>query len=71
MPTPLQRKLTIELVPAPCWLSNMRAALPRPVWDALRRQVYAAYGRRCGVCGAAGRLECHERWGYDDAQHVQ
>src|SRR5690242_6509626 len=42
--------LTIELVPQPCWYSNMRKAVTRSTWDTLRRQVYAQYHHRCGIC---------------------
>ena len=68
-PSPL--RLTIELVPQTCWYSNMRAVLPQSEWDVLRRQVYAHYRHRCGVCGARARLHCHEIWHYDDHAHVQ
>jgi hypothetical protein len=64
-------RLTIELVPEPCWYSNLRDVLPRPVWDELRREVYAASGHRCGICGAGGMLHCHEVWSYDDATYIQ
>jgi hypothetical protein len=64
-------RLTIELVPETCWYSNLRDVLPRPAWDALRRQVYAASGYRCGICGAKGTLHCHEVWHYDDQTHIQ
>lgn len=64
-------RLTIELVPEPCWYSNLRDVLPRPIWDKLRREVYAASGHRCGICGAGGMLHCHEVWSYDDAAHIQ
>jgi hypothetical protein len=64
-------RLTIELVPQTCWYSNLRAALPRAEWDRLRRRVYRRFGHRCAICGAAGRLNCHERWSYDDAARVQ
>lgn len=64
-------RLTIELVPQTCWYSNMRKVLSRTQWDRLRRQVYAAYNHRCGICGATGRLECHEIWHYDDEKHIQ
>jgi hypothetical protein len=64
--------LSIELVPASCWYSNLRNAMSRERWDSLRHQVYAQYQHRCGVCGARpGRLECHEVWRYDDRTHVQ
>jgi predicted restriction endonuclease len=43
----------------------------RKEWDKLRKEVYAEYGHRCGICGAQGRLNCHERWSYDDETHVQ
>jgi hypothetical protein len=49
----------------------MRSAISRTNWDRLRREVYAQYDHRCGVCGAEGKLECHEMWQYDDEQHVQ
>jgi hypothetical protein len=64
-------RLTIELVPATCWQANARDLLARASWDRLRREVYAASGHRCAICGAAGRLHCHEVWRYDDANHIQ
>ncbi|HEX6820392.1 MAG TPA: HNH endonuclease [Ktedonobacterales bacterium] len=64
-------RLTIELVPAGCWYSNLRQALPREAWDRIRRSVYAACNYRCATCGARGKLHCHEVWAYDDAAHVQ
>ena len=64
-------RLAIELVPQTCWYSNMRAVLPQSEWDLLRRQVYAHYRHRCGICRARVRLHCHEIWHYDDTVHVQ
>ncbi|ABY33893.1 MAG TPA: HNH endonuclease [Chloroflexus aurantiacus] len=64
-------RLVIELVPSTSWYANMRKVLPRKVWDNIRKSVYAEYGHRCGICGATGRLECHERWEYDDEKHIQ
>lgn len=64
-------KLTIELVPATSWYDNLRKVIPQPEWDKLRKRVYAEYGNRCGVCGAEGRLNCHEIWKYDDHNHEQ
>jgi len=64
-------KLTIELVPASAWYSNMRKLVKRSVWDQIRKEVYAAYDHRCGICGADTRLECHEIWEYDDVRHIQ
>lgn len=70
MPLPTLR-LTIELVPATSWHANLRDVLTPAAWAALRRQVIEQSGRRCGICGAGGRLHCHEVWDYDDAAHVQ
>lgn len=64
-------RLQIELVPQPCWYSNMRKVMLPIAWDKLRKQVYAQYGYKCGICGASARLHCHEIWQYDDKEHVQ
>jgi hypothetical protein len=64
-------RLTIELVPATCWHANLRDILTPAGWEALRRRVFAACGNRCAICGAGGRLHCHEIWRYDNAAHVQ
>jgi hypothetical protein len=64
-------ELTIELVPRSVWDTNLRKLLPAPEWDRIRKCVYAESGYRCGICGAAGRLSCHERWEYDDERGVQ
>jgi hypothetical protein len=64
-------KLTIELVPGSAWYSNLRRRLPRTEWDRVRKQTYAASGYKCGVCGAEGKLNCHEIWEYDDQAHTQ
>lgn len=64
-------RLTIELVPATCWYANLRDVLTPAAWDTVRRQVYARFRHRCGICGGAGQLHCHEVWRYDDATHTQ
>jgi hypothetical protein len=64
-------KLCIELVPQSLWYLNPRKTMGQTAWDKLRKGVYAEYGRVCGICGAQGRLNCHERWHYDDEAHVQ
>jgi hypothetical protein len=65
-------KLSIELVPEPCWYNNMRKVLPSTEWDKIRRQVYHDYRHSCGICGAHDtRLSCHEIWEYDDELHIQ
>ena len=66
-----QLKLTIELVPKPLWAVNPRTQMGQSNWDKVRKQVYAEYGYQCGICKAAGRLEAHEIWEYDDNALVQ
>lgn len=64
-------KLTIGLVPSSCWYSNLRNKVGVLAWDVLRKQAYKDAGYRCAVCGAIGRLFCHEIWSYDDERHIQ
>ena len=63
--------LTIELVPSTAWYNNLRKVLSTAEWDRIRKQVYADYNHRCGICKAEGRLNCHEIWEYDDKKHIQ
>jgi len=64
-------KLTMELIPSTSWFNNFREVVPRPVWDNIRRQAYTQYNHKCDICGAEGRLNCHEIWEYDDKKHIQ
>jgi hypothetical protein len=77
-PAPVERpaaaRLAVELVPEPCWWSNVRTIVDPPVWDQLRRQVYRHAHYRCEICGDRGPehpVEAHELWSYDDLRHVQ
>lgn len=70
-PNTIRLKLMIELVPESAWGNNLRTILRKSVWEKLRKSIYAAYGNRCGICGATGRLNCHEVWAYDDRNHIQ
>jgi hypothetical protein len=77
-PAPVERpaaaRLAVELVPEPCWWSNVRTIVDPPVWDQLRRQVYRHAHYRCEICGDRGPehpVEAHEVWSYDDLLHVQ
>ncbi len=63
--------MKIELVPSTSWYDNLRKVLPKSEWDKIRKRTYAKYGHRCGICGAEGKLNCHEIWEYDDKKHVQ
>ena len=63
--------LTIELVPSTSWYNNLRKYMSKEDWDKIRKRTNAEYGHRCGICGAEGRLNCHEIWEYDDKKHIQ
>ena len=62
----MRLRLTAELVPKPIWFANLRKAVRRSQWDRIRRAAYRAAGECCEVCGARGRLSCHEKWKYVD-----
>jgi hypothetical protein len=61
-------------IPPSSWYDNVRAAVTRSEWQSIKRQVFAAAGRRCQCCGGRGNewpVECHEEWTYDDRAAVQ
>ena len=64
-------ELQIELVPLSSWWGSFRNKIPRKKWDEIRKKIYSKYGYKCGICGAKGRLNCHEIWEFDDEKHVQ
>ena len=65
-------KLDFELVPDPCWYSNLRSILSKAQWDVVRRDAYSRAQGRCMICARpATRLEAHEKWSYDEENKVQ
>jgi len=67
-------KLSIELVPASCWYTNVRSNVSGATWSRLQRQTAEQAGNRCEICGRQGvghSVEAHEVWSYDDAHGVQ
>ncbi len=66
------RKLQIELVPDGCWYLNLRTALPKKVWEEIRKDAIASSSEKCSICGKkASRLEAHEQWSYDEKKGIQ
>jgi len=63
--------LNFELVPRTSWCDNVRTQVKPKVWDAIRKDVYAEYGHKCGICSRKTRLEAHEIWDYDDSIGAQ
>lgn len=73
-PIPASPHLTIELVPATSWFTNLRSLVSSDQWDQLRKATYRAASQRCEICGGRGPkwpVECHEIWEYDDQKRVQ
>ena len=68
---PKELKLKVELVPKTSWYNNLRKHVDRKDWDTIRKQTYAIYEHKCGICDDEGRLNCHEIWDYDDKRHIQ
>ena len=63
-------KLSIELIPTPCWGRNLRMTVPKGQWTKISQRVRAEAGR-CQICGGTNLLQCDERWEYDDKQRIQ
>jgi len=53
-PVPIPGKLSVELVPASCWCSNVRDHVRRAQWDQLRRETYRQAQYCCEICGGRG-----------------
>lgn len=67
-------KLTIELVPATSWFSNLRSLLTPEEWNKIRKGCYKHANYKCEICngvGPAHPVECHETWEYDEENNVQ
>ena len=57
--------LTIETIPQRSFGISLANLLPKPVWDTIRREVYAKAHYTCEICGAMDvQLHCHEVWSY-------
>jgi hypothetical protein len=68
--------LFVDPVPSSCWFTNVRSCVEKAQWDQLRNMVYRRAENRCEACGKPRgrdreRLECHERWSYDEATRTQ
>jgi hypothetical protein len=72
-------KLTIELVPKPCWnrsLAHLHSLNVFPLWDNIRHEAIVMANGKCDICGCTpglpgSSLHCHEIWQYDDVDNVQ
>ena len=72
-PVPVPVKLSVALIPASGWCSNVHDHVSQQQWDQLRRMTYRHAHNRCEICGGQGPewpVECHEVWHDDDVAHV-
>lgn len=67
-------KLSIELVPASSFFTNLRSLLTKSQWNSIRKAVYKQADYKCEICGNKSKphpVECHEKWEYDDITKTQ
>lgn len=71
-------RLSIELVPATAWWSNVRSNVSRTDWEKCKRYAKAKTDGVCIICGSAGQqqgyrhaVDAHEIWEYDDERRIQ
>jgi hypothetical protein len=65
--------LSIELVPASNWESNVRSEF-KDDWKMIKSAVYKKAGYRCEICGGQGDahpVEAHEVWSYNNQTGIQ
>lgn len=65
-------RLYVDLVPTSAWLTNLQAELSGLEWRLCSAFVMVRADHRCEACGARnGRMDCHERWSFDEVAGVQ
>ena len=65
-------KLSLELVPRPCWGNNVRNEVTPVEWDAIRAMVYYLAEYSCDICEKrTKKLHAHEQWKYDTKTRTQ
>lgn len=71
----MKAKLFFEFLPEEIHEPSLRELLinsgKRKEWNIIRKKVYEKDGCACSVCGAKGRLDCHEIWEYENKKHIQ
>lgn len=65
-------RLEIELVPSTTWYQNIRTIFKPSAWTKIRKKILERADGYCEICGSKSKkLECHEKWSYDDSTRVQ
>lgn len=60
----------VELIPSSSWHASLANLLVPASWRIVRETTAFRAGS-CEDCGSQWRLECHERWSYDDVARIQ
>lgn len=66
--------LAVELIPRPCWGTNVRSYVAAHVWNMIKDHTVHAALCRCQACGMSGdrwSFDCHEVFEYDDRTRIQ
>ena len=67
-------RLSVELVPATAWWTNVGSNVTRAQWGVCKDCVKQRSGKRCEICGGQGSrypVDCHEIWDYNDHRQIQ
>lgn len=65
-------KLNVDMIPQCNWGENLHNYLDKPIWDSVRREIYAHFNLRCAICEASNTtLHCHEDWDINDKKCTQ
>jgi hypothetical protein len=66
------RDFDIDLIPANSWNKSLAKKWHGSKWDNIRKREYKRAHYKCELCGSGNRkLICHEKWNFDDVNHVQ
>lgn len=60
----------VDLIPSSSWHASLANLLVPSSWRNVRETTQLRAGS-CEDCGSQWRLECHERWHYDDVARIQ
>lgn len=67
---PLVRPYPVDLIPSTSWSASLANMLSVSAWGKIRDECILSAGA-CEECGALDRLECHEKWSYNETNGIQ
>jgi len=63
----MEEKLNFCFIPSGAIAVNLRSHLKTEDWEIIRKHVYSIAGYQCEICGAKGKLTCHEEWKFEES----